>query len=33
MTVQTFHPGQVTLHLTEAANQQALREIQRAGAV
>ena len=32
MTVQTFHPGQVTLHLTEAANQQALREIQRAGA-
>ncbi|MEQ3636820.1 iron-sulfur cluster assembly accessory protein [Alcanivorax sp.] len=32
MTVQTFQPGQVTLHLTEAANQQALREIQRASA-
>ena len=32
MTVQTFQPGQVTLHLTEAANKQALREIQRASA-
>ena len=32
MTVQTFQPGQVTLNLTEAANQQALREIQRANA-
>lgn len=32
MTVQTFQPGQVTLNLTEAANKQALREIQRASA-
>ena len=32
MTVQTFQPGQVALNLTEAANQQALREIQRANA-
>ena len=29
MTVQTFTPGQVSIHLTDAANKQALREIQR----
>ncbi|MGB1465530.1 MAG: hypothetical protein ACPG8O_04120, partial [Alcanivorax nanhaiticus] len=32
MTVQTFTPGQITIHLTEAANKQALREIARAHA-
>lgn len=32
MTVQTFTPGQITLHLTDAANKQALREIARANA-
>ena len=33
MTVQTFQPGQTTLHLTEAAQKQASREIARAKAV
>lgn len=32
MTVQTFQPGQTQFHLTEAANQQARREIARASA-
>lgn len=32
MTVQTFVPGQAEIHLTEAARQQARRELQRSGA-
>ncbi len=33
MTVQTFVPGQVEIHLTETAHRQARREIERAGAM
>lgn len=32
MTVQTFVPGQARVNMTEAARQQARREIERAGA-
>jgi Fe-S cluster assembly protein SufA/iron-sulfur cluster assembly protein len=32
MTVQTFVPGQVEIHMTEAARKQAQRELERAAA-